>query len=95
MLDINAVFKAWQAGKIIANPEKWKSVGELTNACAGFLSAAVIVLNYWYPVIATVFPAEAQVVVAGGIASLIFGANIVINRVTTQKKIGLKTLKGK
>jgi hypothetical protein len=95
MINIPALFKAYQAGQIIANPEKWKSGGELANASAGFVSAAIIVLSYWYPTVLYWMTPDAQAIIAGLIVGVLSLVNIIITRITTTKEIGLKALKDK
>jgi len=93
MLNIAAIFKAWQAGKAIKNPEKWKTGTELTNYLTAIITGILVVLQWQFPdMIVTEEMVEQLLKIFGGILVLI---NVISGRITTEKKIGLSTLKNK
>jgi len=88
-----AIIKAWQAGKAISNPEKWKTGTELTNYLTAIITGGLVILQWQFPdVVVTEEMVEQLLKIFGGLLVLI---NVVSNRITTKKKIGLSTFKDK
>jgi len=91
MINIMAIYRAWGAGKIIANPERWKSGTELTNYLTAFITGILAIVKYKYPdVVVTEEMVDLLLQIFGGILVLI---NIVSTRITTEKEIGPHALK--
>jgi len=91
MLNIAAIFKAWQAGKAIKNPEKWKTGTELTNYLTAIITGILVIVQWQFPdVIVTEEMVDLLLQIFGGALVLI---NIVSTRITTTKEIGLRALK--
>jgi len=93
MVDIIAISEAWKAGKIIKNPEKWKSGTELTNYLTAILAGIFAIVKWQYPDL--IIPEEAKDIVLQILGGVLVLINIVSNRITTTKDIGIKILKSK
>jgi len=89
---IKALYQAFQAGKIIANPEMWKSGGELTAAVTAFVASLFAVAVYFFPNFADLFTTETASLFGAIIISALGLVSIVIGRVTTKKEIGIGVL---
>jgi len=88
MLNIPAIYQAWQAGNIIKDPEKWKAGTELTNYLTAIIAGIIAVAKWQYPdFVITEEMKDLVLQILGGILVLI---NVISNRITTKKKISLK-----
>ena len=82
-MDFSKIISVLQSGDIIEHPTKWKNVQNLTNAIVGILSVIISVLKglgYHIPI-----SNDQIIVVAGGIASVMFGLNILLTTVSSEK----------
>ena len=90
MIDVVAIFKAYQAGQIIKNPAKWKAGTELTNYLAAVLSGIIALAKWQYPdLVVTEEMKDLILQIIGGVLVLI---NVISARITTTKEIGLDAL---
>jgi hypothetical protein len=85
---IPAILTALKLGNEIKDPTTWKKGQNLTNACAGIITAIVLVLRWQFP---ELMVSDEMIVELAGIAALILAF---VNRVMTtasSKKVGYKS----
>jgi hypothetical protein len=85
---IMKILDAIQAGKQITNPAMWKNAANLTNMIASILSVALIIARLFYGKLPDI-PDDMIIGVAGGIATILFSINSLINTITTKKNVSL------
>lgn len=87
MLNIPAIFQAWQAGNVIKDPAKWKAGTELTNYLTAIIAGIIAIAKWQYPdLVVTEEMKDLILQVLGGILVLI---NVISTRITTKKEIKL------
>jgi len=89
---IQAIYRAWQAGQIIRNPEKWKSLQDLGNQITVVVASVVSIVVFFFPAATDWLSQEVQTYVVGILVSGFGIANIVLTRITTRKEVSLSAL---
>ncbi len=92
---IRALYRAWGAGEIIRNPEKWKSGGDATTYVMIILTSIFTLINYAYPASTEFLSEELKVLIGTLIVTGLGIVHVIITRVTTKKEVGLRVLTAK